>query len=532
MIEKVGVYCRLSEEDRIKKNKDDDSNSIVNQKNMCLAYALNNNWEVVDIYTDDDFSGAGTYRPEFERLINDCKSGKINVVLCKSQSRFSRELEVIEKYLHNKFIEWGVRFVSIVDNADTNNKANKKSRQINGLVNEWYLEDLADNIKGTLRQLRESGNFIGSFAPYGYIKDPNDKHQLIVDPIAAKVVNDIFDMYIEGSGYGKIARELTDKGISTPAIYKMQNLKNYHCGTLKDEQPIWSTDTVRKILTHEVYIGNYVQGRKTSLGYKIHKSKQVAKEDWCISYNKCEPIIDIDKWNKVQKRIQSHEKPTRSGDIYIFSKKVYCGECHKAFRRNVYNVKSESNKKRAYLQCGYSKTYHKCSNNRSIPLADLEEIVLKSINYLLDEYSDTGNLQDKYNFQKSNEEEINSQIAILKQEKEFADKKITEDIKYYRKLYEDKENKVITEDMFSMLIESYSNEIETMKSRIEVINEELKKLNQNKNTKQQAEVILSKYKHIDKLNKVIVDEFIDKIYIGGFNEDGTRNINIVWNLEI
>ena len=104
MIEKVGVYCRLSDEDRDKKNKSDDSNSIINQRSMCLKYASERGWGIVDVYSDDDFSGAGTYRPEFERLIRDCESGKVNLVLCKSQSRFSRDMEVIEKYLHNKFV--------------------------------------------------------------------------------------------------------------------------------------------------------------------------------------------------------------------------------------------------------------------------------------------------------------------------------------------------------------------------------------------------------------------------------------------
>ena len=147
MIIKVGVYCRLSNEDRDKINKNDDSDSITNQRSMCIKYALKQDWDVVDIYSDDDFSGAGTYRPEFERMIKDCESGKINLVLCKSQSRFSRDMEIIEKYLHSKFIEWGVRFVSIIDNADTNIESNKKSRQINGLMNEWYLDDLSTNIK-------------------------------------------------------------------------------------------------------------------------------------------------------------------------------------------------------------------------------------------------------------------------------------------------------------------------------------------------------------------------------------------------
>ena len=154
MIEKVGVYCRLSDEDRDKLNKNDDSDSIVNQRSMCLKYAQQNGWNVVDIYSDDDFSGAGIYRPDFERMIKDCESGRINIVLCKTQSRFSRDMEVIEKYLHNKFVEWGVRFVSIVDNADTDNEANKKSRQIKGLVNEWYLEDLSNNVNKSLKNKR------------------------------------------------------------------------------------------------------------------------------------------------------------------------------------------------------------------------------------------------------------------------------------------------------------------------------------------------------------------------------------------
>ena len=174
---KVGVYTRLSNEDRFKKNKNDDSNSIINQKSMCMKYAVNQGWEIIDIYTDDDFSGAGTYRPEFERMLKDCESGRINLVLCKSQSRFSRDMEVIEKYLHNKFILWGVRFVSIVDNADTDEEYNKKSRQINGLMNEWYLDDLSTNIKKSLKNKREDGLFMGSFACYGYRRSEEDKHK-------------------------------------------------------------------------------------------------------------------------------------------------------------------------------------------------------------------------------------------------------------------------------------------------------------------------------------------------------------------
>ena len=158
---KAAIYCRLSEEDRNKQFETDDSNSIQNQKTMLVQYAMEQGWEIYNIYSDDDYAGADRKRPEFNRLIQDAEQKKFDIVLCKTQSRFTRELELVEKYIHGFFPIWGIRFVSIVDNADTDNKGNKKSRQINGLVNEWYLEDMSENIKSVLTNRRQNGFHIG-----------------------------------------------------------------------------------------------------------------------------------------------------------------------------------------------------------------------------------------------------------------------------------------------------------------------------------------------------------------------------------
>ena len=136
---KVAIYCRLSEEDRNKQFETDDSNSIQNQKSMLLQYAMEQGWELYNIYSDYDYTGSDRRCPEFNRLLKDAEAHKFDIVLCKTQSRFTRELELVGKYIHGLFSLWGIRFVSIVDNADTANKGNKKSRQINGLVNQWYL---------------------------------------------------------------------------------------------------------------------------------------------------------------------------------------------------------------------------------------------------------------------------------------------------------------------------------------------------------------------------------------------------------
>lgn len=153
----VAIYNRLSEEDKDKLSKEEESRSIQNQKSMLVSYAISQGWEIYNIYSDDDYKGSDRSRPAFNQLLKDAESRKFNIVLCKSQARFTRELEMVEKIIHGQFIEWGIRFVGYADNADTDNKGNKKSRQINGLVNEWYLEDLSDNIKTVLTDHRKRG---------------------------------------------------------------------------------------------------------------------------------------------------------------------------------------------------------------------------------------------------------------------------------------------------------------------------------------------------------------------------------------
>ena len=532
MIKKVGVYCRLSNEDRDKVNKNDDSDSIVNQRSMCVKYAVSRNWDVVDIYVDDDFSGAGTYRPEFERLLKDCESGKINVVVCKTQSRFSRDLEVIERYIHCKFIEWGVRFIGIVDNADTDNDDNKKSRQINGLMNEWYLADLSQNIKKSLKNKRENGLFMGSFVSYGYERSKEDKHKLVIDPVAAEVVKKIFELYASGLGYYKICEYLNNNNIPPRSIYKKQQGSKFVCGSCDYNKVKWNVDTVAQILKNEVYIGNLVQGKKTSMGYKVHKFKKVPEKEWCRIENAHEPIIDIDTWNKVQKRLGTHESPTKTGEIHYFSRKVYCECCGKVFMRNVYNVKNEKTGKRAYLQCKGAKRYHECDNNKAIRLDELEKIILNAINDLLTNYYDKNNLQEQYNIRIKQDTTNKQKVQTLEKEKSILEKKINDNKCYFRELYEDKAKRNITEDMFLMMTNDYSKEIDEYTNRINIINTEITELEKLKEDRKQADEILKKYKKINKLNKIIIDEFIDKIYIGTYdNETKTRDIEIEWNFE-
>ena len=212
---RAAIYCRLSEEDKGKADGAD-SGSIQNQKMLLTQYADAQGWEIYDIYSDDDYAGADRNRPEFNRLLKDAEAKNFDVVLCKTQSRFTRELELVEKYIHGLFPIWGIRFVSVADNCDTDDPGNKKTRQINGLVNEWYLEDMSESIKSVLNSRRSLGLHIGSSAPYGYAKDPAQKGHLIIDEEKAFTVREVFSLFACG---GMPRYPACSKTRSTSAIW-------------------------------------------------------------------------------------------------------------------------------------------------------------------------------------------------------------------------------------------------------------------------------------------------------------------------
>lgn len=206
----------MSKEDEDKQQPE--SESIQNQKSLLINYAVERGWDIYHIYCDEDYSGADSLRPDFNRMIEAAKEKKFQIILCKSQSRFTRDMELVEKYIHGLFPVWGIRFIAVADNADTEIKGNKKARQINGLINEWYLEDLSENIRMVFDMKRRQGQYIGGFPVYGYQKDPKNKNHLIIEPEAAEVVRQIFQWALEGHGKQSIALCSIAGASSTPPV--------------------------------------------------------------------------------------------------------------------------------------------------------------------------------------------------------------------------------------------------------------------------------------------------------------------------
>lgn len=307
---KAAIYCRLSVEDEDKKSQRA-SESILNQQLLLTDYMKLHGYDLYAIYVDEDYSGLDSNRPAFCQMIEDAKHGKFQVILCKTQSRFTRDMELVEKYLHHLFPLWGIRFIGVIDGVDTDERRNKKARQINGLINEWYCEDLSENIRAVLRKKMEDGQFIGSFACYGYEKSKEDKHKLVIDPVASNVVKKIYSLYLDGYSMRQISQLLTTEQIPPPSLYKRQQglkFKAPYTNKPQEKQHIWSYNTIKRILKNPTYTGCLVQGCEQKISYKSKKMIHLPKERWIIVPNTHPAIIKEDDFLLVQELLKKKRK--------------------------------------------------------------------------------------------------------------------------------------------------------------------------------------------------------------------------------
>ncbi len=576
---RVILYIRLSVEDGDLIDGDV-SRSIKNQLLLLLDECKQRGWVIVAIFCEEGISGTDDNRPEWKKSLKFCENGNTEIVLCKSQSRFSRSMEMIEKYLHNEFVTWNIRFVGLVDSTDTSIIGNKKTRQINGLVNEWYVEDQSMNIRAIFKNKQSNGLFLGSFGPYGYKKDPKDKYHLIIDAEAANIVRKIFNMYAGGQGASKICRYLNENKIPTPTEYKHRKGSKYNCPkfefdkriTYKVEREdtlvsiadrfhstvqeimkynslnsehicegdiiiipvlhVWKTHMIYRILNDSVYIGTLTQHKKETISYKNKKLRNVLKENQIVIPHCHMPIIDMETWKIVNSRIGQGRKvkSSQNGEIHLFSGKLKCGSCGHTFGRDTNKYKE---KVYVYWHCLLRGNTAKflCNNRISIREEDLYQIVLKEINNQLKRYYDKNLIKENYDKQKTSIS-LQDEINILENEKREIQNSIRKKENLIALLYEDKINGTLSLEEFTLIKNRNNIEIRNYKERLKQIETTFNQLNSKKKDKINAENILEKYTKIDKLDKHILDEFISKIYIYPYDsEKKQRKIKIEWNFE-
>jgi DNA invertase Pin-like site-specific DNA recombinase len=511
MIYNAARYLRLSREDGDKYESD----SISNQRDLIGKFIdANQDIELVDEYVDDGYSGINfDNRPSFNRMLFDIENGKINCVIVKDLSRFGRDYIEVGRYLERYFPNNNVRFISINDNIDSLKQALDMIVPIKNIFNENYSKDISKKVTTAFQIRQERGDYIGSYAAYGYNKNPKDKHKLVIDEYPASIIKRIFSMYIEGMSKHKIANVLNDEGVLCPSAYKKSVFENYVNGRTKNDLYAWSYNTVSDILSKELYIGNMVQRYQKSNGIRT-KGVKTKKDERIIVKNTHEPIIDLTTWNKAQNLINKNKGKTYdTRETSALSGFVICGDCGK--RMSKYYTYFSKGKKVFYFACASYRRYGKnvCTKH-TIRYDKLEEVILNDINLCIKKIND---------LKKLTEENKNIPVLQINSKTEIDKLKIelSKVINLNKGLYEDYKEEIISKEEYLRYKKEYSEKEKILTNKIDA----LLKVENNQNVMESEWVKrLLELNQINELDRDIIAELVKKVEIW---ED--QSIDIYYN---
>ncbi|WP_349667973.1 recombinase family protein, partial [Lacrimispora sp.] len=317
---KAALYMRLSKDDGT-----GESASINTQRSMLRSYADRNGFFIYGEYADDGYSGTTYDRPAWKRLLADIEAEKVNLVITRDLSRLGRDYILTGQYTEIYFPAKGVRYIAVNDGYDSNNRGNDLA-PFQNIVNEMYARDTSKKIRSALRTKMEDGAYIGNYAPYGYRKDPGDKNHLLIDPLTAPVVRDIFERASRGESPLKIAKLLNERGIKTPAGYRRFKRQEVDLETVGGEKG-WTSSIICKILSNRVYTGDMVQGKTSKLSFKSQMTLRIPKEEWIVVQNKHNAIVSRDLFEQAGRRCVPRRRSKSVQFSNAFSGLVYCGDC-------------------------------------------------------------------------------------------------------------------------------------------------------------------------------------------------------------
>ena len=519
---RIAIYIRLSKEDA---RNNDESESVSNQRAIIEEHIASFNdgdeYIIVDEYVDDGISGTtDDERDDFQRMLGDIKKGRINCVIVKDLARSFRNYSDQGYYLDDWFPRFNVRFISLYHQPLDSYKEPQNMRSIavpiQGVLNENHCAETSDKIREVFDMKRRNGEHIGSFAAYGYIKDPNDKNALVVDEEAAEVVRDIFTKFLDGMSKNAIVHYLNEHGILSPAAYKRERLGLKYQNPSVDpaKRPLWCAVTITTILKNRMYCGDMVQGRYRVKSYKIHVQEVVPEDEWYIVENTHEAIIDRDTFDKVQRLLLRDTRTApQKKQIYLFSGFLRCADCGKAMTRSkvggtVYYY-CRTYKDQSKSAC----TKHTIKHNR------LEAAVLYAVQqqvYLAVDYTKTIERINRAPLVKSQSKKLAD--AIEQKERELA--KIA---RYKQAIYQDWKDGEITHSDYRHMKEDYEEQAEALNEVIEKLRAKQAELENGIDTENPFLKAFRQYGNIEKLTRDVLIELVDhiKVYEGG-------NISIIF----
>lgn len=525
----AGLYYRLSQEDE----RQGESVSIDNQRTILRKYAEERGFEIHDEYIDDGISGTTFQRPEVQRLLDDAKTGVINTIIVKDLSRFGRNYIEVGQYVDYVFPAFGIRFIAIQDNVDTENRDSgaMEMMPIMNVFNEWHAANTSKKIRAVRRSNAKEGIYTAKKASYGYKMGTDKKRAPVIDEETAPIVKRIFEMYASGMSPRKISEILNLEGIPSPATYAY---------TQSGQKPkpnvvgLWTAVTIREMLNKIIYIGHMPQLRWTSLSYKNHKRFRKDESEWTVVYNNHEPIISQELWDKVQERKKSvaQGRKTKVGYTHPLSGFLFCADCGNKMK--LCTSVSRKGTRLYHFDCGYHLRYGKAyCFSHYIAAGALEEIVLGDIREMaqrivLDEKA------VREDFIRHNTELADKAIKTAKKELQAKRKRVEELSRLMQVAYEDRVRGKMPEDICIGFIQKYSDEQKKLETEIA---EKEAKLTETENTIQSADEFIrniKKYLEAPELSREMCYELIDRIIIGGSPKTTgkEREIDIVYKVDI
>ena len=367
-------YARLSRDDGDKPESD----SIVNQLRVMEDFrVLHPELEIVDDYTDDGYTGTNFARPSFQRMLADIKSGRVNCVIVKDLSRFGRDYIDTGYYLERLFPSLGVRFIAVNDNIDSLAGQYDMMLPLKNVFNAQYARDISAKVRSSIRAKQRHGEFVGAFASYGYVKDPENRNRLIADPAAAEVVRRIFRMAADGIGQIRIAKTLNEEHIPCPSEYKKLMGERYNNGNRLDSTSYWTYATIHRILKNEMYIGNMIANRYERPA--MHgKARKAPEGSWIRVEQTHEPLISRELWDAVQAQVAKNSRVIDfEGNVSLFAGFLVCGDCGRAM------CKTTSGSRVSYTCGSYHRYGASACSSHYIRQDTLEEIILDDLNRVI-----------------------------------------------------------------------------------------------------------------------------------------------------
>ncbi len=520
----AAVYARLSKEDE----QGGESASIETQVEMLTGYVAEHGWNLAAVYKDDGYTGTNfDRRPAFNEMMEKVRNREINLIVVKDLSRFGRNHVEVGRYTELELPALGCRFISVTENIDSFNisGSDEMMMALYSIFNENYSRDISRKIRSAMNTSCRRGKFIGAFAPFGYMKSPDDRHNFVIDGPAAAVVRRIFRMRCEGLGYRRITMILNEEGVLPPREYRYQSGGKQN--PYRKCNGKWSITEVRQLLHNEAYIGNMVQHKNEKFSYKDSRNLAIPKDEWIKVENTHEPIISMDVWEQCRSMDREANRPRQNSmkETSLFSGLLFCADCGYKMRSQIKNRMRKNGVRACYENyiCGsFSRSGHTACTTHNISVRILSGLVLGDICAKADGvfYHEKEIAQ---RLMERKQKQDRAEFSAMQKDMRFLEKRAAELDRLVRSTYEDKVNGSIPGEICTELLSGYQKERTENAARLQELEAQLAQMQTVKNEVQEWISLIRQYQDIETLDREMLLRLIDKIEVGEVHtEDGQK----------